>query len=748
MRQISPICTLLVALLLICGVPLRGQPATGGQVAGVVVDAHGQPLAGVFISGPAGWTAITTASGKFMAPVGVELQFKATGFVTASATLHAEQTARVVMNPAGPQQSITVTAYRTPLPTEDSPASVRILTAQDMQQSASISLDDKLREVAGTELFRRSSSRVANPTSQGISLRGLGSTAASRTLVVADDVPQNDPFGGWIHWQEMPQLAIQSVEVVRGGASDLYGSSAIGGVINMIPVHPSENSATALASYGGQNTSDLALQLTGVHSKWAALASMGFFNTDGFILVAPDARGAVDVPSTLQAENGLVFIGHHSGSTALFLRGTGFNEERGNGTPLQINNTRLWRYSGGLEWGNHSGGTLGVTLYGATEHYGQTFSAIGPNRNTEVLTRYAQTPTSELGAVSHWQQTFGKNIVVIAGGDVLDVRAEDHETLYPTLRVTDVSDRQRQSGLYAEGLWTPGRWTLTAGLRVDFFRNFDAVQYPPGAAPLPQLSENVVDPRVGVVRRIGPVFALTASAFRAFRAPTPNELYRNGQVGQEITLANPRLQAERATGWEAGSQVTLSAITVRGSYFWTQVNRPITALTLASTPNAVLKQRENLGQIESRGVSVDFESTPRPWLSLGGGYQFADATVTQAPQNADLEGNWIPQVPRNMATFQASLHSARMGTLSLQMRTSGPQYDDDANQYRLNGFFRLDARFARGFGGNDGHRYEVFATAENLTDQPMQVGRTPVLTLGTPLVGNIGLRWNLSGSRQ
>ena len=99
-------------------------------------------------------------------------------------------------------------------------------------------MDDALRQLPGVELFRRSSSLVANPSSQGISLRGLGSTSASRTLVTEDDVPLNDPLGGWIHWQETPELAIRDVELLRGGASDLYGSSAIGGVVNVIAHTP------------------------------------------------------------------------------------------------------------------------------------------------------------------------------------------------------------------------------------------------------------------------------------------------------------------------------------------------------------------------------------------------------------------------------------------------------------------------------------------------------------------------------
>src|SRR6185437_16458626 len=102
--------------------------------------------------------------------------------------------------------------------------------------------------------FRRSSSLVANPTAQGISLRGLGSTSASRTLVTEDDVPLNDPIGDWIHWQEKPELSIRDVEVVRGGASDLYGSSAIGGVINIIPVRPTSDQVELRSSYGNEET--------------------------------------------------------------------------------------------------------------------------------------------------------------------------------------------------------------------------------------------------------------------------------------------------------------------------------------------------------------------------------------------------------------------------------------------------------------------------------------------------------------
>src|SRR4051812_19742940 len=61
-------------------------------------------------------------------------------------------------------------------------------------------LDQALAQTPGLSLFRRTSSLAANPTTQGVSLRGIAGSGASRALVTLDGVPQNDPFGGWVIW--------------------------------------------------------------------------------------------------------------------------------------------------------------------------------------------------------------------------------------------------------------------------------------------------------------------------------------------------------------------------------------------------------------------------------------------------------------------------------------------------------------------------------------------------------------------
>jgi outer membrane receptor protein involved in Fe transport len=162
---------------------------------------------------------------------------------------------KVVMRVAGSTETVEVTAARTPLALDASASSVRTMSGRQLKEAPGFTLDDSLRQVAGFQLFRRTSSWVANPTTVGTSLRGLGSTAVSRTLVLSDQVPLNDPYGGWIHWDEIPKLAMREVELIRGGASDLYGSSAIGGVIDVVPVVPQRFNYALNAGGATENTS-------------------------------------------------------------------------------------------------------------------------------------------------------------------------------------------------------------------------------------------------------------------------------------------------------------------------------------------------------------------------------------------------------------------------------------------------------------------------------------------------------------
>jgi outer membrane receptor protein involved in Fe transport len=657
-----------------------------------------------------------------------------------------------------PVASVTVSAYRTPISTLESPVTTRLLTQNSLGTVAPVTLDGKIRQIPGLELFRRSSSLVANPTSQGISLRGLGSTSASRTLLTEDDVPLNDPLGGWIHWQEQPELAIDSVELVRGGASDLYGSSAIGGVINVIPARPTAMRGELRSLYGGEGTYDSSMLVQNKFGPWGLLGVAGILGTNGYIQQAPSQRGPIDVESKVHSQNALALAEYTHGPLRLFARGSGFNESRHNGTPYQMNATRLVRYAAGADWKGPHSGSLIARVYGSDQRYRQTFSNIANTPNAaypqcnfrcgEAPTRFSYIPDNELGAAAHWNQPLGAGLVVIAGAEVHDVRIWDREQTYGSgATLTNLHDHQRDSAAWGEAMWVHDAWTVTASGRMDWFLNYDGhlvnwngIAWVPNSTQPSQFDEHIFNPRLGISRRLSEHWALSASGFRAYRAPTPSELYRSTQVGNKLTKPNGSLLSERATGWETGVATQWRWGTVRVSYFDTEVNRPIVAVTINPNSSPILLVRENLGQIESRGVSLDYEVALRSWLHADGGYQYANATVTRGPIDV---GNWIPEVARNMATLNVRASRPKLGLLSVQSRMSGIQYDDDANAFLLHGYFQLDV-----YGSHDlGRRVELFAAGENLLNRTIEVSKTPSTTLGQPRTARFGFSVRLGGGK-
>jgi len=184
----------------------------------------------------------------------------ASGFAATTTAWHAgENQLTITLTLAAVQQSLDVTSTRTAiLPTgvdnvESQPDAV-VVTDNQLEQWGALTTDDKLRQVPGFSLLRRSGSQTANPTSQGVSLRGLGASGASRALVLADGIPINDPFGGWIYWARIPQASLDQVQLVPGGVSALYGNDALGGVINLETRSAVQTAGNVEMSYGNENS--------------------------------------------------------------------------------------------------------------------------------------------------------------------------------------------------------------------------------------------------------------------------------------------------------------------------------------------------------------------------------------------------------------------------------------------------------------------------------------------------------------
>ena len=451
---------------------------------------------------------------------------------------------------------------------------------------------------------------MQNPTSQGISLRGLGSTAASRTLVLQDNVPMNDPFGGWIHWDEIPAEAVDSVTIATGGGSDLYGSSALGGVIDVVPAHPTTG------RFDAERARRRPGHLLARHSAPTSATPHGA-NSSPPTPTAPPAtsppRPPSPAPSTPPptsttsppAPKPTAFrqrqprLPHRQHAQRSPRQRHAHPDQRH--PPLALHRRRR------LVRQPHASGR--VRLFGSDEGYRQSFSSINAARTSETLTRLQHVRTQELGASTDASFALSP-IAFVAGVDVRDIRATDNETPITSglpSGIADTSARQRFLGGFGEALAT----AHTASSATPPPRSPSASTPPPTSTrdPSPNLnspptltpnrSEFIASPRLGIVRQIASTATIHASVFRAFRTPTMNELYRTGQVGQETTQANSQLLSERATGWEIGATYTSPAnlIALSGTYFWTEINRPVSAVLISSTATSIIDMRENLGQI-------------------------------------------------------------------------------------------------------------------------------------------------------
>jgi len=298
------------------------------------------------------------------------------------------------------------------------------------------------------------------------------------------------------------------------------------------------------------------------------------------------------------------------------------------------------------------------------------------------------------------------------------------------------------------------RWTVIPAARVDDWKNFNGtlVTIPTAGSPditiYPNRSDVAFSPRLSVLRVLNENVSVTASVYRAFRAPTLNELYRTFRVGNVLTYNNAALNAERLTGAEAGVNVVgwNRRLNVRGTFFWSDIVDPVANVTLLTTPTLITREKENLGRTRSRGVELDGTMRIGNDIEVLAGYAYTAATVLSYPGNpggVDLVGLDVPQVPRNVFTWEARYWNPSRLLLSVTGRFVGRQFDDDQNQYPLDRFYTMDVEAGRAIT----RHLEMFAALENVLDQRYQVARTPIVNLGPPILFRVGLRLNYPATR-
>jgi outer membrane receptor protein involved in Fe transport len=766
-----------ILIALIC---LAGPAAAFAQsaVSGVVRDETGAVVSGATIlirtDSALDQRAVTGPDGRFTLERGAEgpgrLVVRAVGFREREQNITPGEL-EIVLQLAPHLESVSVTPTRTEQRLGDVPASVNIVDKETIRRSPAVVADDVLRLVPTFSLFRRTSSLSAHPTAQGVSLRGIGPSGVSRSLVMIDGVPFNDPFGGWVYWTRVPLETVERIEVVDGSSSSVYGNYAMGGVINVVSARPRPRTFEVRSQLGNLDSRKTDFSASNVWGRFGASLEGSFFRTEGFPQVVEAERGLVDTKAAVDYDNVALKIDYSANDRInAFIRGGYFREERDNAKVTTIGprrpeeNDTTWKaVSGGVRAALPDQSDLQARLFLDWNRFNSNFMAVaaaaGVPRSVGRMTLLQHVPTTGVGGIVQWAKPLSTRHLISAGTDfrhvdgVSEERVLDPTTGTNVITLRDTGGTQISSGTFAQGqFWLVENFSVTVSGRLDHWRNYNARHNEVSVATglptaahrgdLPDKEDTVFSPRVGALYHVNDRITAWGSLGSGFRAPTLNELYRQFAVGAIVTLANDQLGPERLVGGELGVNVApYEDLTVRATWFDNRMKDPIANVTLPSPPNpANRRQRQNLGRTRIHGFQTDVEYRfGRDWRA-GAGYVFNRARVTENDTDPTLVDKYLPQVPKNRGSFGVSYSNPRYLTAAVNAIFVGDQFDDDPNTLVLPAYGTLELSLFRAIGNN----LDVFFTAQNLFDKEYIVQRNPT-TSAAPRLVNGGVRVRFSG---
>lgn len=643
--------------------------------------------------------------------------------------------------PAFAQEATEVVVLGTPLKAPPgTPAYGSVVIDRDrLTSDASGRIEDVLLDVAGFQQFRRSDSRSANPSAQGVTLRALGGNASSRALVLLDGVPIADPFFGHIPFNALVPSQLGAIRVTRGGGAGAFGAGAVAGTIELESAGRSDlASLAASADYGSFNSER-------VEGNAAPRLGSGFValggrweRSDGFFTTPLEQR----VPASTRAR----FADWSAGARAVLPVGPQTEVQ------ARLNfyrDDRTLRFAGADSFAEGQDASVRLIHRGRWQVEALAYLQARDFGNKVVSATsfrltldQRHTPATGYGGKIELRPPVGGDHVFRLGADVRVADGRLFEDAYSG--VTGLVTARRSAGgqittagAYAEDDWTLGPLVLTGGVRVDrwtiasgFFRELAASGAVNANRRFADRSGTEITGRAGLLWRVTPGVALRAAGYTGFRVPTLNELYRPFVVFPVTTQANENLAPERLRGGEIGIDLSPArGIAIGVTAFHNRLDGAIGNVTLA--PNQ--RQRQNLRAIVAQGVEVTASARRGPW-SLIASYAFSDSRVAQP---GPLDRLRPAQSPQHSASATLAWAPRQGPALSATLRHVGAQFEDDLQTDRLPPATTLDATARLPIT----RRVAISLRAENLTDTRI-VTRNAAgsIDLGTPRTLWLGVR--------
>ena len=596
-----------------------------------------------------------------------------------------------------------------------------VYAINDIEITGRDRLENTLRDIPGLQQFRRSDARSANPTSQGVTLRGLGGNASSRAALILDGVPQSDPFGGWVAWPGYDALPIVEARIRRGGGSGADGQGAIAGTIELF----SDDVGDLIefgAAYGSRNNIDADLLFGRELGGGQLTISANYARGDGFIPIIESQRGTVDRQAEFEQSGIAVrYVAPLSGNTELQANVRAFTDERERGFEFSDNHNDGADASIRLVNRNPDGWQWSALGYVQIRNFDVSFGGVAGDRNSvrRVFEQF-NVPSTGLGARFELRPPVGNNVELRIGGDWRRTEGVTNENFF--FLNNDTPRRQRRAGgststyggFVEASVQASDALVLTAGGRVDFWsidngfrREIELINPFPGSirtnAQFADRSGTEFTGRGGFAFDATNQLTLRGAAYLGWRLPTLNELFRPFRVGPDATAANELLNPERVKGAELGLDWDDGNVNIGVTAFYNKLDNAVANVTLANGPGlfpgvgfvsgaGVFRQRQNLDSIESKGIEIDTDFALAENLTLRAAYSYVDAEVNSSGAAIAVNGLRPAQIPKHNASASLRWETENGTGASVSARYTGKAFEDDQNIRRLDDAFTVDGR--------------------------------------------------------
>ena len=594
---------------------------------------------------------------------------------------------------------IVVTATRTPVSIDRVASSITVLDKRAIDAAQDIGVTELLLRTPGVSISRNG----GYGTDTTLRLRGA---EGDQTVVVLDGVKLSDPASpdGSFNLGNLLTGDAARLEILRGPQSTVWGSQAIGGVVNIVTTLPTKPLEGSFDVEGGsRDTVDARAGVGGKDGRVTWRLAGETFTTDGISALDPRFGGHERDGYTNRTAEGRVEIAIVDGVTAdlrgYYARGRtdldGFDSVTFQpvDTAEYETNRQLLGYAG-----------LNVDLLGGRLRNRIAYSYTDTRRNDYDPslapgneTTFHSTGNTEridyqgtLAIVQGWNAVFG-----------VENERSRFRSISPQFQIDPDEGRATLTDEYLQlnGEILKGL-TLTSGVRHDHYTSYGGRFLFSG----------------GAAWKLKTGTMLRASYGEGFKAPSLYQLY--SQYG------NPGLKPTRSTGWEAGAEQHLwdERITVGASYFerhtrqqiiFNSCDFPTSSDPLCTTPGTGAPRFGyylNLARTVAHGVELTGSIRPTDRLTLDGNYSW---TMAEDRSAGTTYGNWLPRRPRQEANGNLSYRWPLDISTGVAVRWAGHSFDDAANTTRLAGYTLVDLRAELPLD----HQFTLFARAENLFDK-------------------------------